>query len=78
MIPILSKIDKDLNQMDFYADGTFTGVPETMTVGNYIPLIINRFQAIIREVSGDYLPLINGVTGSLGGSQAIKEYSDNK
>jgi len=78
MTPILSiLVDKD-KEMHFYADGTFTGVPDNMKVANYIPLIIKRFQAIIKEVSGDYLPLKNGVTGSLGGSQEIKEYSDNK
>jgi len=78
MTPILSIIDKDLNQMDFYADGTFTGVPKGIQVANYIPLIFLRLKANLKIIMNDYLPFINGVTGSLGGSQAIKEYSDNK
>ena len=77
MTPILSLIDKDLNQMHFYADGTFTGVPKGMMVANYIPLMILRFMANLKIIMDDYLPLINGVTGSSGGSQGIEEYSDN-
>jgi len=58
--PILSLVDKDLNQMHFYADGTFTDVPKGMMVANYIPLMILRFKAIIREIANDYLPVIKG------------------
>jgi len=77
MTPILSILVDTDKEMHFYADGTFSGVPDNMRVANYVPLIIRRFQAIRKDVTKDYL-FINGVTGSLGGSQGIKEYSDNK
>jgi hypothetical protein len=76
MRPMLSILYEG-KEIHFYADGSSSNVPEGMQVANYIPLIIRRFQAIIREIANDYLPVIKGVTGSSGGSQGVEEYSDS-
>jgi hypothetical protein len=65
-------------EINFYADGSSSGVPDNMVVGNYIPLIIRRLQAILIELCSDYYPVINGSVGSSGGLHVTDEYSDSK
>ena len=77
MYSIVSLIDGD-KQIHFYSDGTFSGVGPGVKVLNYFPLLVLRIKALIRQgESLDDLWRTIGVSGSVGASQEIAEYSSN-
>jgi hypothetical protein len=80
MNPILSIVDETGQQMHFYPDGTFSGVPEGYTVINRYPLKIRQIQAAIREGLShfeDWFNRTNGVVFSVGASHGVEPYFDS-
>jgi len=74
------------NEMHFYPDGTFTGVPEGCAVVNAYPLKLRQIQAAISEfIQGgkslshfaDWFNRTIGVVDSVGASHDTAPYSDN-
>jgi hypothetical protein len=77
MYTVLTLIDGD-RKMDFFSDGTFSGVPSGVHIVNYFPLLVRRIQACLRQgLNLDPVWRTIGVTGSVGASQGKAPYLNN-